>query len=966
MKHQLLLFVALLAVTNCQRISLIGSHFIPIESKYKAFLSTNKLESGSSVNVTLYNKEYSRSVYFDSFDENWFEPIEFKLPKVRSSDYFLKIESNSDNKCFHQSVKIKNLKDNPITLIYLDKPIYKPGDTLTFRVFLLGQDLLPFSGNLKVDVRFYDSKSVSIQNFTDVLTTNFGFAEKSFKIPETKTYGDWKIEVQANSRKISKTFKVQRENEANFNVFLNMSDTIAYVDGKFLMTILTRAENDKVFEGTAKISVKAKTWGSNQYEINKIVKTVNLLGNKNDILLKIQDDLGIITSGDDVDLTFLVEVTENSSQNTIKIKKEVQMKQKGRSVIQVVRKTYFKPGFIFPIKVRVKIMNGQPDNSLNLLKMTVEFKTSDGITKIKKDSVFNLENGETSATLTPAADTHSIRIFLEIGGSTLVENVQKFTTYGIDEFMQVSFINKSSKVGDTIQLQAHTTGELETLNLLVFGTNGLIYSEEFPEAIGKDIYNFNFQLSEEMKPEIRGLVFYIRPSDGIMVYDEFILRLGFSINNFLEISAPAHAKPNEEIEVTVKSEPDSFILLTGIDQNAELFNHDNEISRNDVYNELTYYQNFTIPNVHEYKFEKVNSYVLEPLQKGTKCGKRQPQIPSSSDFNDVKAWTQKYFPNVWFDKVFVMESGTKTLKIKVPNEVKTWRIYGVTVHQTKGFTVAKMQPEVVVRGDFAVNIKAPSTVKEGEVFQVDLSAYSFVAGTIHPTIDIEVENGYLVNKLTQEDSGKVCHYFETSSRSYFEFSKQLSSEKMTQIERFYVKSNWNDEIKIKAKSWLSGTSYESVKKIIVTRIEQESPNNYKINIAVETVSNDEANIVIRTEMESHTESSLVMEVELPTGYRYVSHGVAYHIENAINYPRQNMLKFILHRMDTYTVYKNTIRISRVLNVYEHTKSMIKIYDANRPDQQNLFSYIYDVNLKMCQAVAEARKCTFLKFWKCFG
>ena len=91
----------------------------------------------------------------------------------------------------------------------------------------------------------------------------------------------------------------------------------------------------------------------------------------------------------------------------------------------------------------------------------------------------------------------------------------------------------SSKVGDTIELQAHATGEIEILTLLVFGTNGLIYSEEFEDAAGKDIYNFKIQLTEEMKPEIRGLVFYIRPSDGVMVYDEFSLSLGFSIDNFV-------------------------------------------------------------------------------------------------------------------------------------------------------------------------------------------------------------------------------------------------------------------------------------------------------------------------------------------------------------------------------------------------------------------------------------------------
>jgi len=69
--------------------------------------------------------------------------------------------------------------------------------------------------------------------------------------------------------------------------------------------------------------------------------------------------------------------------------------------------------------------------------------------------------------------------------------------------------------------------------LLVFGINGLIHNEEFSDAVGRDLHTFKIELTEEMKPEIRGLVFYIRPSDGLMIYDEFSISLGFSIGNFV-------------------------------------------------------------------------------------------------------------------------------------------------------------------------------------------------------------------------------------------------------------------------------------------------------------------------------------------------------------------------------------------------------------------------------------------------
>lgn len=72
---------------------------------------------------------------------------------------------------------------------------------------------------------------------------------------------------------------------------------------------------------------------------------------------------------------------------------------------------------------------------------------------------------------------------------------------------------------------------MEVLHVLVFGLNGIIHSEEFSDAVGKDIYNFTIPVTEEMKPEARGLVFYMKPTDGLMIYDEFTVSLGFSIKN---------------------------------------------------------------------------------------------------------------------------------------------------------------------------------------------------------------------------------------------------------------------------------------------------------------------------------------------------------------------------------------------------------------------------------------------------
>jgi hypothetical protein len=88
----------------------------------------------------------------------------------------------------------------------------------------------------------------------------------------------------------------------------------------------------------------------------------------------------------------------------------------------------------------------------------------------------------------------------------------------------------SQNVGDTILIKVESSNELQTIHVIAIGPYGLVYTLQFEEAQGKDIYNLTMTLTEEMKPESHVIIFYIRP-DGAIIHDEFTLSLGYSIHN---------------------------------------------------------------------------------------------------------------------------------------------------------------------------------------------------------------------------------------------------------------------------------------------------------------------------------------------------------------------------------------------------------------------------------------------------
>lgn len=72
---------------------------------------------------------------------------------------------------------------------------------------------------------------------------------------------------------------------------------------------------------------------------------------------------------------------------------------------------------------------------------------------------------------------------------------------------------------------------MEELHLVIFGLKGIVYSKKFTDAQSKDVYDVKFRLTDEMRPEARGLLFYVKPDTGAIVYDEFSILVGFSIEN---------------------------------------------------------------------------------------------------------------------------------------------------------------------------------------------------------------------------------------------------------------------------------------------------------------------------------------------------------------------------------------------------------------------------------------------------
>ncbi|XP_070504795.1 uncharacterized protein [Chironomus tepperi] len=930
-----------------EQIILIGSHLLSPYLSYRTFLSANNLRSGSIVDVSLLTSNRPMTEIVRISDKETFEQVQFQnIPQ--SNAYELKVAPWSSNKC--SSVKLIKSSDRPLILIQFSKLFYSTSESFSFRIFALNQKLLPYKGTQSINVKILDSKNEAVQIFERIQTTNFGVYENSFKLETAQNVGQWKIQVESGDKKITKKFHVGQPSDDNLEMYIQMSSAISYTDRRAYMDIYVKDKNNKIFTGTANIYASGKFKGSDRIAFErKLVKQVELAGYKNEV--EFNDEIVGRNASADIILRFDVEATDPDTQRSIKTSKEVELKYNTRNTIHLIRKKYFKPGFKFPMKVKVKTLNGQPDNSFNQLYMTVEYHNN-GTGTVKKQFQLNLKDGEILTPVEPTSATTQITLNYQFADAKLTEVIEPLPMMGEKEYMQVTTLKESTVIGQKIKYQAHTTGEMESLHVLLIGINGIVHYEEFPAA-GKDIYEFAVELTEEMRPESRGIVFYVRRSDGVLIYDDFVVNIGYGIENTLEISVPEVGKPNEQINIDIKTTKGSKVFLTAIDQLSQQLIRDNEISKNDIYNELIYYLNYRFPNTSLYHFERFNGFVLQPLtEKGT-CGSNFVRCTSDeSDEVDETFTDVDYFPKVWLDESIDVTSDDSSVPINLPKPFATWRYYGLSMHPTKGLAVVKAQPKTTVKNDIVVMTKTPQYAYEGEIVWVDLYVFNNVQDRLQARVSISLENAIFVDKSSSRSFNYECTKFiPSSNKNYIQKSLALQPQKKTFVDKIPIKCNGIGDIKIKVTADAGSYKDEASKSIQLLTSEPFHPNgNFDINVQTQKYRDDQVRINIESrQLQTQPDINVSIKVQLPRGFRYVSHDQNDKIQNIEFEQDPIAVVFYLKNIERRG-FKLVVIGSKVYDVDSHSPSLVQIYDYNRSVIKETSYYTYDTNALACDKI----------------
>lgn len=116
-------------------------------------------------------------------------------------------------------------------------------------------------------------------------------------------------------------------------------------------------------------------------------------------------------------------------------------------------------------------------------------------------------------------------------------------------------------------------------------------------------HRFSFLPNFDYAPKAKVIVYYVR--DRSIVSTTVYVDLYEDFKNFIELDvAPNTAKPGQIVDLNVKSNPNAYIGLLGIDKSVLILRSGNDLAQDEIWNELELFHSQVKRRIYDYSEKK--------------------------------------------------------------------------------------------------------------------------------------------------------------------------------------------------------------------------------------------------------------------------------------------------------------------------------------------------------------------------
>lgn len=157
---------------------------------------------------------------------------------------------------FKDESSLKIESKNVSIFIQTDKAIYKPGETIRFRILVLDSELRPvqLASDTPLSIYLTDPEKNRVKQWLKA-TPKTGVFTSEFQLSELPILGNWKFEAKVGNEKKSKQVEVAEYVLPKFDVKIDSSNDVSIKDGKLRAIIRSKYTYGKLVKGEAIVSL---------------------------------------------------------------------------------------------------------------------------------------------------------------------------------------------------------------------------------------------------------------------------------------------------------------------------------------------------------------------------------------------------------------------------------------------------------------------------------------------------------------------------------------------------------------------------------------------------------------------------------------------------------------------------------------------------------------------------------------
>uniref|UniRef100_A0A1A9W1T1 TEP1-F n=1 Tax=Glossina brevipalpis TaxID=37001 RepID=A0A1A9W1T1_9MUSC len=584
----------MLWVVNASGIySIVAPGTVHSNRKYSVSVTLHDAEQSATLNIGIIGPSYNESKTVDlSPREN--KKIDFDVPELDRGIYRL-TSRGVRGLYFENATDLLLEYSRPNLYIQTDKALYKPGDLVQYRLLILDENLRPIKLERLLKIAIKDAANNVVKDIKNV-QLNKGIFSGKLQLTEQPVLGFWKIEVSLDDRiEKTKEFEVAKYVLPKFSVDIDTATDIAITESRLKMTIRAKYTYGKPVKGKTTVHVSP---------VNLEITTD--LNGKSHLEFNLRKELDtIVQSGYSGQLkVFAVveeELTGNRQNSTVNINLH-----RSPYIIEVsdVMKEY-KVNQTFEVKAVIKYLNGKP--------------VQDTKTPVFLNYYYGLREDDKSEIFKTNLDENGVAVFkINFENTGIYSSVFKFmnevkylpniritaTNKMIAEFVPRLTLELKTirpRLGEYVSIAVKAPNIMTYLVYAVVGRGNILEMAYISLPSAQRFYTITFKATFEMIPEANVFVYYVDKGD--LKFEEIAVKFLPELENKIQIKGPLQAKPGEEISLEVRTDPNSYVGLLGVDQSVLLLKSGNDLDFDAVLNDLqghntvtNYYGDNNYPN----------------------------------------------------------------------------------------------------------------------------------------------------------------------------------------------------------------------------------------------------------------------------------------------------------------------------------------------------------------------------------